>query len=74
MPAISTGDYKKKLPVWGASLLFFGIVGVVFGVGIYPDSDTYIQMQAKREPLYPLFLHLCGNLSVAVILQNLLAA
>ena len=74
MPAIFTGDYKKKLPVWGASLLFFGTVGVVFGVGIYPDSDTYIQMQAKREPLYPLFLHLCGNLSVAVILQNLLAA
>lgn len=61
MRDIFTGDCRRKLPVLGFSLLFFGILCFTFGVGIYPDSDTYLQMQAKREPLYPLFLHVCRN-------------
>lgn len=74
MRAISIGDCKKKLPVWLFSFLFFGILYVRFGVGIYPDSETYLNMVAEREPLYPLFLHLCRNTELAAVLQNVLAA
>lgn len=74
MRDIFTGDCRRKLPVLGFSLLFFGILCFTFGVGIYPDSDTYLQMQAKREPLYPLFLHVCRNLWLVIMIQNLLAA
>lgn len=74
MRAISIGDYRRKLSVWGISFLVFGIICIWFGVGMYPDSDTYIQMLPKREPLYPLFLRICGNPFVAIIGQNFLAA
>lgn len=71
---------KKEIPVWILSFLFFGILCAVFGVGLYPDSESYLHMAAEREPLYPLFLHICqilfGNhqLQGAIILQNILAA
>lgn len=46
-----------KQVIWlGAFLLFFGILWYVAPIGIYPDSGSYISMQAGREPLYPLFL------------------
>lgn len=74
MRAIAIGDCKRKLPVCFFSFLFFGILYVWFGVGIYPDSETYLNMVAEREPLYPLFLHLCRNTELAAVLQNVLAA
>ena len=40
----------------GTFLLFFGILWYVSPTGIYPDSGSYISMQAGREPLYPTFL------------------
>ncbi len=71
---------KKEIPVWVLSFLFFGILCVVFGVGLYPDSESYLYMTAEREPLYPLFLHLCEiffkshQLQGVIVIQNLLAA
>ena len=40
----------------GAFLSFFGLLCYLAPIGIYPDSGSYISMQAGREPLYPLFL------------------
>lgn len=37
---------------------FFCFFGFHFGVGIYPDSSTYIEAQIDREPVYPLLLKL----------------
>lgn len=71
---------KKEIPVWVLSFLFFGILCAGFGVGLYPDSESYLYMTAEREPLYPLFLHLCEilfkshQLQVVTLLQNILAA
>lgn len=71
---------KKEIPVWILSFLFFGILCAGFGVGLYPDSESYLYMTAEREPLYPLFLHLCEKLFQShqlqgvILIQNLLAA
>ena len=46
----------------GALLLFFGIMWYVNPTGIYPDSGSYISLQAGREPLYPTFLALFRKL------------
>lgn len=71
---------KKEIPVWILSFLFFGILCAGFGAGLYPDSESYLYMTAEREPLYPLFLHLCEKLFQShqlqgvIVIQNLLAA
>jgi len=59
---------------------FFCFLLVFFGVGQYPDSETYLHYYSDREPLYPLFLKVCrmaaGDAHVlwaAVIFQNVLA-
>mgnify|MGYP004532021569 FL=1 len=71
---------KKEIPVWILSFLFFGILCAGFGVGLYPDSESYLYMTAEREPLYPLFLHLCERmfkshqLQGVIVIQNILAA
>lgn len=41
-----------------ALLLFFEFMFLVYGPGIYNDSEQYLQMHIHREPLYPLFLQL----------------
>lgn len=59
---------------------FFCFLLVSYGVGQYPDSETYLHYYSDREPLYPLFLKVCrmaaGDAHVlwaAVIFQNVLA-
>jgi len=73
-----------ELVVFG---LFFLILFILKGPGIYPDSQTYIIMQSGREPVYPVFLALLravfgwlpgirgidGYLWVACFLQGLMA-
>ena len=61
-------------------IIFVGMF-VVFGPGVYNDSDQYIKMHIHREPLYPLFLALLRRLfgedlwlTAMGVLQNLLAA
>lgn len=52
-------DGQKGAKQWvllGAFLSFFGLLWYFAPLGIYPDSGSYIAMQAGREPLYPLFL------------------
>ena len=39
-------------------LLFFVLMFILYGPGVYNDSDQYIKMHIHREPLYPLFLKL----------------
>lgn len=46
----------------GALLLFFGMMWYLSPTGIYPDSGSYISLQAGREPLYPTFLALFRKL------------
>lgn len=46
----------KQWGLLGAFLSFFGLLWYLAPIGIYPDSGSYIAMQAGREPLYPLFL------------------
>lgn len=46
----------KQWVLLGAFLSFFGLLWFLAPIGIYPDSGSYIAMQAGREPLYPLFL------------------
>lgn len=48
----------EQVILLGALLLFFGIMWYVNPTGIYPDSGSYISLQAGREPLYPAFLAL----------------
>ena len=75
-------ERKKRavsfLPVYAVFLGMF----LVFGPGVYNDSDQYIKMHIHREPLYPLFLALLRTLfpgeenwlTAMGILQNLIAA
>ncbi len=42
-------------------VFFFGIL-IKYGVGIYNDSDQYITMHVRREPVYPVFLYLIRSL------------
>lgn len=46
----------KQWVLLGAFLSFFGLLWYFSPIGIYPDSGSYIAMQAGREPLYPLYL------------------
>lgn len=52
MEKIARNKNKIELAIF---CLFFGAL-FILGPGIYPDSQTYIIMQAGREPVYPLFL------------------
>lgn len=59
---------------------FFCVLFLYYGVGQYPDSETYIGYNTGREPLYPLFLKVCRLLAgkehflwLAALLQNVLA-
>ena len=38
------------------SILFYMFFALYDGVAIFPDSPTYIEMQAFREPFYCTFL------------------
>lgn len=76
-----TKERKKSLGIFIAILLFFLGTFVLYGIGIYNDSEQYIMMHIHREPLYPLFLAffrlLAGpeaGLVLAVIVQNVFAA
>ena len=81
--AEQTGSNKKRwipflLPA--ALLLFFEGMFLIYGPGVYNDSEQYLQMHIHREPLYPLFLwvlRLCTSehyLTLMGIVQNLLMA
>ena len=81
--AEQTGSNKKwwipfLLPL--ALLLFFEGMFLIYGPGVYNDSEQYLQMHIHREPLYPLLLwtlRLCTSeyyLILMGILQNLLMA
>ena len=81
--AEQTGSNKKRwIPflLLAALLLFFEGMFLVYGPGVYNDSEQYLQMHIHREPLYPLFLwvlRLCTPehyLVLMGILQNLFMA
>ncbi len=50
-----------------ALLLFFEGMFLIYGPGVYNDSEQYLQMHIHREPLYPLFF--CG--CFVYVLQNI---
>lgn len=58
---------ERSIPVTQIVILvilivfFFGIL-IKYGVGIYNDSDQYITMHMRREPVYPVFLYLIRSL------------
>ena len=62
------------------SLLFFGIMASIRGIGEYGDSGQYLTMHIHREPLYPLWLYMIKmfsgkNIEAGILLgQCLLAA
>ncbi|MDE5931638.1 MAG: hypothetical protein K2H40_04010, partial [Lachnospiraceae bacterium] len=75
-----TKDRIRKIGIFIVLLVFFLGMFVVYGVGVYNDSEQYITMHIHREPLYPLFLALFRGLAgpetglvLAVIVQNALA-
>ncbi len=41
---------------------FFTAILLKFGVAVYNDSDQYISMHMRREPVYPVFLYLIRSL------------
>lgn len=41
---------------------FFTVILFKYGVGVYNDSDQYISMHMRREPVYPVFLYLIRSL------------
>lgn len=63
-----------------ALLLFFEGMFLIYGPGVYNDSEQYLQMHIHREPLYPLFLwvlRLCTSehyLILMGIVQNFFMA
>ncbi len=80
---METIDTKKQKTFWIvlglAGVFYFGMY-LIFGVGVYNDSDQYIQMHIHREPAYSTFLWILrtlvgdGYLEVAVIIQSLIAS
>lgn len=70
----------KSWCILAGLILFFLVMLVRYGVGIYNDSQQYITMHIHREPLYPLFLAFFrrlfgeGYLPVAAAAQGILAA
>ncbi len=81
--AEQTDSNKKRwIPflLLAALLLFFEGMFLVYGPGVYNDSEQYLQMHIHREPLYPLFLwvlRLCTSehyLILMGIVQNFFMA
>ena len=81
--AEQTDSNKKRwIPflLLAALLLFFEGMFLVYGPGVYNDSEQYLQMHIHREPLYPLFLWVLRRctlehyLILMGIVQNLLMA
>ncbi|MDD3368825.1 MAG: hypothetical protein PHP50_08090 [Lachnospiraceae bacterium] len=71
----------KSLSVLGIFIVFYLVFFVMDGAVICADSASYINMDASREPIYPLFLAalraICGTevyLTVAAFLQSILNA
>lgn len=74
-------ERRRSLILFIGLLLFFWGMLVIYGVGVYNDSEQYINMHIHREPLYPLFLALfrmiageAAGLTLAAVAQGLLAA
>lgn len=59
---------------------FFSFLLFYYGVGFYPDSQTYIQMGTDREPGYCILINLCiflfqkNGFFILALIQNMLAA
>lgn len=59
---IETAEKKPRrvsYGAWAAPVIigaFFCFLCLYYGVGLYPDSVTYMQANIDREPLYPLLL------------------
>ena len=72
---------KKFIILLICSAIFYGAMFLLFKVGVYNDSQQYIDMHIHREPGYSLFLwgirQVVGDaersLWLAAILQNILA-
>lgn len=43
-------------------IVFFVGILIRYGVSVYNDSDQYISMHMRREPVYPVFLYLIRSL------------
>lgn len=76
-----TGERKRAFGILLILLIFFLGMFAAYGVGVYNDSEQYIEMHIHREPLYPLFLLICrkiagenAGLTLAAVLQNLFTA
>ena len=76
------GNKKRWIPFLYllALLIFFEGMFLVYGPGVYNDSEQYLRMHIHREPLYPLFLWVLRSISgehfliLMGIVQNLLMA
>ena len=72
---------KKFIVLLICSAIFYGAMFLLFKVGVYNDSQQYIDMHIHREPGYCTFLwvirQLVGDLNlslwIAAVLQNILA-
>ncbi|HKM03208.1 MAG TPA: hypothetical protein VJZ04_01215 [Lachnospiraceae bacterium] len=59
--------------------LFFCFLFLYFGIGVYPDTEGYLNRSIGREPLYPTFLWIIrsiaghNSLVIVCILQNVFA-
>ncbi|MBO4899471.1 MAG: hypothetical protein J5509_04210 [Lachnospiraceae bacterium] len=49
--------------------IYFVAVYLLNGVGVYNDSDQYINMHMRREPAYPVFLFLIRSIAPACWMQ-----
>ena len=58
MIAVNKKERMMHLILLFSLLLFFVLMFILYGPGVYNDSDQYIKMHIHREPLYPLFLKL----------------
>ena len=77
---VSNKKWRISFLLLIALLLFFESMFLVYGPGVYNDSEQYLQMHIHREPLYPTFLWVLRLLShehyltLMGITQNLLMA
>ena len=52
----------SRIIIFAVLVVFFTGILIRFGVGLYNDSDQYITMHVRREPVYPVFLYLIRSL------------
>lgn len=73
------GNFIKSL---GAPIFigaFFCFLVLYYGVGVYPDTESYVHLTIYREPLYQIYIWICQQIGgdqyqiIAVIGQNILA-